>query len=70
MEPSKETKESRARRGKVGHLRSDPPFAHVTACGVDATIGGRVVNREAFDCLVAEGTACKNCLRASKRVQG
>ena len=68
-EPQKETKESRARRGKVAHLRSDPPFAGVTACGVNADSSAvRAVAREAFDASAAAGLACKRCVRGAARL--
>lgn len=67
MESSKETAESRARRGKVAHLRSAPPFEHATVCGVEISGRARVVSREAFDDAATQGTACKNCVRAASR---
>jgi hypothetical protein len=64
VQPNKETKESRARRGNVAHLRADMPHAHTTACGVDADSAGvKAVGREVFENAAAAGTACKNCVR-------
>lgn len=64
MQPTKETKESRRRRGKVAHLRAAMPHAHLTLCGVDAD-SSRVtaVGREVFENAAAAGLACKNCVR-------
>jgi hypothetical protein len=66
VQPHKETKESRARRGKVAHLRERPPFAHTTVCGVDPDSAGvKAVGREVFDNAAAAGQACKNCVRGA-----
>lgn len=62
----RETDKSRARRGNVAHLRSEPPHQDQTLCGVNADSARvRAVSVEAFE--AAQHRQCRNCARMRKR---
>lgn len=59
-------KDGRARRGKVGHLRDEPPNTHRTICGVNAD-SERTRTVRSGEWLGLGDLQCINCRRSLER---